>query len=125
MAHAGSGRTAGQRGQALRQPAALCGLGAGSMIALAAIAIKFATVKLAGVDTVGSALVSLVVVMTIQSVMHLAMNVARDRGTLLADVRPWRTYTRVGQTGTPCIRVNVCQLVKIMVFTLTFFKKRK
>src|SRR3546814_17130816 len=81
MAHAGSGRTAGQRGQALRQPAALCGLGAGSMFALAAIAIKFATAKLAGVDTVGSALVSLVVVMTIQSVLHHEWIVARDPGT--------------------------------------------
>src|SRR3546814_9729580 len=96
MAHAGSGRTAGQRGQALRQPAALCGLGAGWMFALAAIAIKFATAKLAGVDTVGSALVSLVVVMTIQSVLHLAWIVARDRGTLRAVGWSWRNSAQVG-----------------------------
>src|SRR3546814_11774481 len=66
------------------------------MFALAAIAIKFATAKLAGVDTVGSALVSLVVVMTIQSVLHLAWIVARDRGTLRAVGRSWRNSAQVG-----------------------------
>ncbi|UKK85596.1 DMT family transporter [Sphingopyxis sp. BSN-002] len=96
LALAGQGITARQIGQALRQPAALCGLGAGSMFACAAIAIKLATAELKGVDTIGSALVTLVVVMAIQSVLHLAWIVARDRETLRGVWRSWRTSGQVG-----------------------------
>lgn len=96
LALAGQGVTARQIWHALRQPAALCGLGAGSMFAFAAIAIKLATAELAGVDTVGSALVTLVVVMAIQSGLHLAWIVARDRETLHAIRRSWRSSSQVG-----------------------------
>lgn len=96
LALAGQGITARQIGRALRQPAALCGLGAGSMFASAAIAIKLATAELTGVDTIGSALVTLVVVMAIQSALHLAWMATRDRGSLGAVWRSWRTSGQVG-----------------------------
>lgn len=132
LALAGSGLTARQFGQALRQPAALCGLGAGSMFALTAIAIKFATAELAGVDTVGSALISLVVVMAVQSVLHLAWIVARDRGTLRAVMRSWRNSAQVGllsALGSACwytgFAVAPAALVRIVgqvevIFTIGF-----
>ena len=96
LALAGRGITARQIWQALGQPAALCGLGAGSMFACAAIAIKLATAELHGLDIVGSALVTLVVVMAIQTALHLAWIGARDRGTLTAALRSWRDSTQVG-----------------------------
>lgn len=96
LALVGQGITLRQVGQSLRQPAALCGLAAGSMFAAAAIAIKFATAELVDVDLVGSALVTLVVVMAMQSVLHLAWVSARDRATLRAIVRSWRTSVQVG-----------------------------
>ncbi len=96
LALVGQGITLRQIGQSLRQPAALCGLAAGSMFAAAAIAIKFATAELVDVDLVGSALATLVVVMAMQSVLHLAWVIARDRATLRAIVRSWRTSVQVG-----------------------------
>jgi drug/metabolite transporter (DMT)-like permease len=96
LALVGQGITLRQVGQSLRQPAALCGLAAGSMFAAAAIAIKFATAELVDVDLVGSALATLVVVMAMQSVLHLAWVIARDRATLRAIVRSWRTSVQVG-----------------------------
>lgn len=70
----------------LRQPAALCGLGAGAMFAFAAIAVKLATGQVAGVGLVGSALTTLVVVMTMQSMLHVSWCLIRDRQTL-SDLR--------------------------------------
>jgi len=96
LALAGQGLSLRQIGQALRQPAALCGLGAGSMFACAAIAIKLATAELKGLDTIGSALVTLVVVMAIQSVLHLGWIVVRDGETLRSVWRSWRTSGQVG-----------------------------
>lgn len=96
LALAGQGITLRDIGRALRQPAALCGLGAGSMFACAAIAVKLATEQLAGIDTIGSALVTLVVVMAIQSCLHLGWTIARDRETLKGVWRSWRTSSQVG-----------------------------
>lgn len=96
LALAGSGLSSRQVWQALRQPAALCGLGAGSMFACAAIAIKLATARLPDLDVVASALVTLVIVMAMQSVLHLAWIVARDRGTLGAVAKSWRSSSQVG-----------------------------
>lgn len=96
LALAGRGITVRQIWQSLGQPAALCGLGAGSMFACAAIAIKLATAELDGLDIVGSALVTLVVVMTLQTALHLAWVAARDRDTLSAVARSWRNSTQVG-----------------------------
>lgn len=96
LALVGGGISSRQAWQALRQPAALCGLGAGSMFACAAIAIKLATAKLPGLDVVASALVTLVVVMAMQSALHLGWIIARDRGTLRAVARLWRSSSQVG-----------------------------
>ncbi|PKP88376.1 MAG: EamA family transporter [Alphaproteobacteria bacterium HGW-Alphaproteobacteria-17] len=96
LALVGQGITLRQVGQSLRHPAALCGLAAGSMFAAAAIAIKFATAEMADVDLVGSALATLVVVMAMQSVLHLAWVIVRDRATLRAIIRSWRTSVQVG-----------------------------
>ncbi|HMN54857.1 MAG TPA: DMT family transporter [Sphingopyxis sp.] len=96
LALAGRGITAREILGSLGQPAALHGLGAGSMFAFAAVAIKFATAELPGLDLVASALVTLVVVMAMQSVLHLAWIVARDRDTLRAVARTWRSSSQVG-----------------------------
>ena len=96
LALAGRGLTLREIAGSLGQPAALFGLGAGSMFACAAVAIKLATAELQGVDTVGSALVTLVVVMAMQSALHLAWIIARDRETLAAVGRTWRSSAQVG-----------------------------
>lgn len=96
LALVGQGITVRQMGRALRQPAAVCGLAAGSMFACAAIAIKLATAELTGVDLIGSALVTLVVVMAVQSALHLGWVAARDRDTLQGIRRSWRTSVQVG-----------------------------
>lgn len=132
LALVGRGVTARQILLALRQPAAICGLGAGSMFACAAIAIKLATAQLAGVDLISSALVTLVVVMTIQSGLHIAWVVARDRGTFYAVIRSWRTSTQVGllsALGSACWYIGFAAapaaLVRIVgqvevIFTIAF-----
>jgi drug/metabolite transporter (DMT)-like permease len=87
LALSGRGITVRQILASLRQPAALHGLGAGSMFAFAAVAIKFATAELPGLD---------VVAMAMQSLLHLVWIVARDRDTLRAVVRTWRSSSQVG-----------------------------
>src|SRR3546814_1258474 len=82
--------------QTCARPISLCGLGAGSMFALAAIAVKLATAELEGVDLIGSALVTLVVVMAIQTGLHLLWVALRDRDTLCAVFRTWRNSSQVG-----------------------------
>lgn len=96
LALAGRGVSVREIWRALGQPAALCGLGAGSMFALAAIAVKLATAELEDVDLIGSALITLVVVMAIQTGLHLAWVVVRDRDTFRAVFRQWRTSSQVG-----------------------------
>lgn len=96
LALAGRGIGIRHMALAMRQPAALCGLGAGSLFACAAIAIKLATAQLAGVDLIGSALVTLVVVMALQSCLHMGWIVARDRQTLRQVRHSWRTSSQVG-----------------------------
>lgn len=96
LALAGRGVSVRELCRALGQPAALCGLGAGSMFALAAIAVKLATAELAEVDLIGSALVTLVVVMAIQTGLHLLWVIVRDRDTVRAVFRQWRTSSQVG-----------------------------
>lgn len=132
LALAGRGVSAQAIWRALGQPAALCGLGAGSMFALAAIAVKLATAELDGVDLVGSALVTLVVVMAIQTALHLSWVASRDRATLAVVVREWRTSSQVGllsALGSACWYIGFAAapaaLVRIVgqvevVFTIGF-----
>src|SRR3546814_6154847 len=66
------------------------------MFAFAAIAVKLATAELEGVDLIGSALVTLVVVMAIQTGLHILWVALRDRDTLCAVFRTWRNSSQVG-----------------------------
>ena len=96
LALAGRGLSAIEIGKALRQPAALYGLGAGGLFALAGIMVRLATDELPAFDAVGAALVTLVIVMTIQTSIHLMWIVARDQPTLWAVHRSWRVSAQVG-----------------------------
>lgn len=96
LALAGQGLGSRQLWQSLRQPAALCGLGAGAMFACAAIAVKLATAEISSVGLIGSALVTLVVVMALQSALHLGWMAWRDREALPG---VWSSYRTSGQVG--------------------------
>ncbi|HET6536966.1 MAG TPA: DMT family transporter [Sphingopyxis sp.] len=96
LALAGQGLGSRQLWQSLRQPAALCGLGAGAMFACAAIAVKLATAEISSVGLIGSALVTLVVVMALQSALHLGWMAWRDRDALPG---VWSSYRTSGQVG--------------------------
>ena len=132
LALAGRGVSARELRRAFGQPAALCGLGAGSMFALAAIAVKLATAELEDIDLVGSALVTLVVVMAIQTGLHILWVALRDRDTLRAVFRTWRNSSQVGllsALGSACWYIGFAAapaaLVRIVgqvevVFTIGF-----
>ncbi|WP_033075475.1 EamA family transporter [Sphingopyxis sp. MWB1] len=132
LALGGQGMKARHIWPAMRQPAALYGLGAGAMFAFAAIAIKFATAQLSGVDLVGSALVTLVVVMAMQSALHIGWAAARDRATLIAVLRQYRPSAEIGllsALGSACWYVGFAAapaaLVRIVgqvevIFTIAF-----
>ena len=106
LALVGQGVTARRAWKAFRQPAALCGLGAGSMFACAAMTIKLATAELSGVDTVGSALVALVVVMAIRSSLHLAWSSLRDH----RDIARWQTVVPNVESAWPAFGGRVRML---------------
>ncbi|MEW4467558.1 DMT family transporter [Parasphingorhabdus sp. JC815] len=132
LALAGRGIKTRQLIQALAQPAALCGLGAGSMFAIAAIAIKLATAELSQAGIIGSAMITLVAVMAIQSSVHLIWIILRDRPALYDVVQSWRTSNQVGllsALGSACwyigFAVAPAALVRIVgqveiIFTVGF-----
>ena len=86
----------------LGQPAALCGLGTGALFALTGVLVKKATLALSpsGVgampDAVGAALVTLAVVMALQTLMHGTWVALREPATLIKVTRTWRTSGQVG-----------------------------
>ena len=115
----GSKLTARQIAQALRQPAALCGLGAGALFALTGVFVKRATMELvsqksrllpdvskgpwplstgelAQQDSVAAALATLAIVMLLQTVMHGAYVAWREPATLRRVAVTWRTSSQVG-----------------------------
>ncbi len=96
LALGGRRMTAGEVLGALGQPAALCGMGAGALFALTGVLVKSATVRLQMSDPVAAALVTLAVVMVLQSLMHGGYVLAREPRTLRDIVRTWRTSSRVG-----------------------------
>jgi drug/metabolite transporter (DMT)-like permease len=81
--------------RALGQPAALCGLGAGALFALTGLLVKRATLELGG-EAVGAALVTLVVVMLLQTLMQGAWMLWREPATLGRVLATWRTSGQVG-----------------------------
>ena len=96
LALGGRRMTAGEVLGALGQPAALCGIGAGALFALTGVLVKGATARLHMADPVAAALVTLAVVMILQSLMHGGYVLARERRTLGDIARTWRTSSQVG-----------------------------
>jgi drug/metabolite transporter (DMT)-like permease len=78
------------------QPAALCGLGAAAMFALTGLLVKQATGHLALTDEPAAALITLVVVMLMQTAMHGTYVAFREPATLRAMAENWRNSGLVG-----------------------------
>jgi drug/metabolite transporter (DMT)-like permease len=80
----------------LAQPAALCGLGAGFLFAMTSVFIKRATLSIDTTDKVLAALLTLVVVLGLQTLMQGAYVVLREREQFAPIIRSWRTSGQVG-----------------------------
>lgn len=78
------------------QPAALCGLGAGMVFALATVFIKNAALQLPGDNLPTKALHTLLVTNILQTLMMGTWLALRERDQLLAAMRTWRTSAWVG-----------------------------
>jgi drug/metabolite transporter (DMT)-like permease len=88
-------------GQRLRlsqlvQPAALCGLGAGLLFAMTSVFIKRATLSIDTSDKVLAALLTLVVVLGLQTLMQGAYVALRERKQFAPIFRSWRISGQVG-----------------------------
>jgi drug/metabolite transporter (DMT)-like permease len=82
--------------RSLRQPAALCGLGAGALFAVTGLLIKRATVEVQLPDPVSEALVTLAFVMLLQTIMHGSYIAWREPETLRRVAATWKTSSQVG-----------------------------
>ena len=82
--------------RATAQPAALCGLAAGTGFAFSAVLIKAANTSLPGDDPILRALVALVVINTMQTVMQGGWLLAREPGQARAVFASWRSSAQVG-----------------------------
>ena len=78
------------------QPAALCGLGAAALFALTGLLVKHATEHLTLADPIAAALVTLAIVMLLQTAMHGAWVTWREPATWNALARNWRNSGLVG-----------------------------
>lgn len=78
------------------QPAALCGLGAAAMFALTGLLVKHATEHIGVSDPIAAALITLAIVMLLQTVMHGAWVTWREPATWHAVARNWRNSGFVG-----------------------------
>jgi drug/metabolite transporter (DMT)-like permease len=93
---AGRGMRPGDLWQATRQPAALCGIGAGFCFALTAICVRKANVELPGADPLLKALFSVVVTNVMQTLMQGGWLLWREPAQLSAVFRSWRDSVKVG-----------------------------
>lgn len=119
-------------GKALGQPAALCGLGAGFLFAITALAIRDATGAVETSDFVMAALLALVTTITIQTVLQGGYILLRERDQVRLIAGSWRTSGQVGvlaALGSACwftgFAVAPVALMRIVgqvevVFTLGF-----
>lgn len=80
----------------MAKPAALCGLGAAALFALTGLLVKRATEHLDLADPIGAALVTLAIVMLLQTAMHGAWVTWREPATWRALARSWRNSGLVG-----------------------------
>ncbi|BBC71035.1 permease [Altererythrobacter sp. B11] len=78
------------------QPAALCGLGAAALFALTGLLVKHATEHLDLADPIAAALVTLAIVMLLQTAMHGAWVTWREPATWRALAQTWRNSGLVG-----------------------------
>lgn len=78
------------------RPAALCGLGAAALFALTGLLVRRATLHLDLADPVAAALVTLAIVMLLQTATHGAWVTWREPATWGALVRQWRDSGLVG-----------------------------
>ena len=78
------------------QPAALCGVGAGTGLALAAVGIKAATLAQGGPDPILAALMALVVTNTLQTLIQGAWMAWREPSGLRDAFTAWRSAAWVG-----------------------------
>lgn len=113
-------------------PAARCGLGAGSLFAVTAVFVKRATYDLNVNEPTFAALITLVTVMSIQTVVHGAWLAVRDPETLKRAIITWRVSIQVGvlaSLGSACWFIGFANapvaLVRVVgqievVFTLLF-----
>ena len=129
---AGRGLHPGTLLRATVQPAALCGLGAGTGFAVAGVSIKAATVALAASDIILGALFALVVTNVLQTLMQGGYMAWREPAGLRAAFTSWRSSAWVGALsagGSACwftgFALAPVALVRTlgqveMVFTLLF-----
>lgn len=82
--------------KAAAQPAALCGLGAAALFALTGLLVKHATEHLDLADPIAAALVTLPIVMLLQTAMHGAWVTWREPATWRVVARNWRNSGMVG-----------------------------
>ncbi len=80
----------------VRQPAALCGLGAGFLFALTSIFVKAATFRIGSDDKIHAALITLVVVVFLQLMMQGSYILWRERDQVPKIFRSWRVSGQVG-----------------------------
>ncbi len=102
---AGRGLHPGTLLRATVQPAALCGLGAGSGFAVAGVGIKAASVSLAASDTILGALFALVVTNVLQTLMQGGYMAWREPAGLREAFTSWRSSAWVGAlsaSGSAC-----------------------
>ena len=93
---AGRGLDPGALLRATVQPAALCGLGAGTGFAVAGVGIKAASVSLAASDTILGALFALVVTNVLQTLMQGGYMAWREPAGFRDAFTSWRSSAWVG-----------------------------
>jgi drug/metabolite transporter (DMT)-like permease len=98
------------------QPAALCGISAGTGLAIAGVGVKAATLALATPDKILAALLALVVTNTMQTLMQGGWMAWRDPAGLRAAFTGWRSAAWV---GAPVALVRTLGQVEVG-FTLLF-----
>ena len=81
---------------AMVQPAALCGLGAAALFATTGLLVKHASGELGGIDAIGAALLTLVVVMAIQTGIHGTWIAFKEPATFNSVGKTWRVSGQVG-----------------------------
>jgi drug/metabolite transporter (DMT)-like permease len=96
LALAGKKIGGGELLRSLVQPAALCGLGTGALFSLTGVMVKRATLHLELDDQVAEAVMTLLVVLVLQTLMLGTWVALREPDTWGRVLRTWRTSGQVG-----------------------------